>query len=181
LPVPSIVRAVPAASFPSAILLRPPSAPPAPFAPAFTHRAPEDWLNSAPLSWREFCGKVVLLGSWSCLRWNCHRFIPWLNSMEERHAPRGLRVVGVHTPELAHERGRANVLRKAREFGIRYPVMLDDDYSYWSALGNRYRPTFHLVDKQGHVRGVFAGETHRERAAQAIESTIEALLAEELE
>jgi thiol-disulfide isomerase/thioredoxin len=147
----------------------------------FSHSAEADWINSAPLRLAELRGRVVLLDFWTFGCWNCYRSIPWLKSVERRFGPDGLRVIGVHTPEFDHEKARDNVVAKVREFGITHPVMLDNDFSYWRALRNRYWPAFYLLDRQGDVRAVFAGETHEgDRQAEAIEAAIAALLAEEV-
>ncbi len=99
--------------------------------------------------------------------------------MEARLESRGLQVVGVHTPEFEHERVRKNVEAKIEEFGLRHPVMLDNDFSYWRAMGNRYWPAFYIVDKKGLLRAVFYGETHEgDRQAGKIEATIKDLLDE---
>lgn len=148
-------------------------------APEFTHRRAEDWINSPPLSVKDLRGKVVLLDFWTFDCWNCYRSFPWLKSVERKFNERGLAVVGVHTPEFAHERVRANVERKVKEFGLEHPVMLDNDHSYWRALANRYWPAFYLIDKRGQVRGLYVGETHAgDRRATEVEARITELLAE---
>jgi len=74
---------------------------------------------------------------------------------------------------------RANIVGKVHEFEIHHPVMIDNDHSYWRAMGNRYWPAFYLIDKQGRVRAIFVGETHAgDRNATKMEKTIEKLLAE---
>ena len=99
--------------------------------------------------------------------------------MEETYQSRGLQVIGVHTPEFEHERVRANIERKVAEFALDHPVMIDNDFSYWKALGNRYWPTFYLIDKNGRLRARFIGETHSgSRQANRIEAAIASLLAE---
>ena len=120
-----------------------------PAAPAFTHKAGSDWLNSRPLAWNDLKGKVVLVDFWTFDCWNCYRSFPWMKSVEEKFAARGLQVLGVHTPELPQEYLRDNVVKKVAEFGLKHPVMIDNDYSYWNAFGNRYWPAFYLVDQQG--------------------------------
>jgi thiol-disulfide isomerase/thioredoxin len=147
----------------------------------FTHAAEADWINSAPLRLADLRGRVVLLDFWTFDCWNCYRSIPWLKAVEARFASGGLRVIGVHTPEFDHEKVRDNVAAKVSEFGIGHPVMLDNDFSYWRAMGNRYWPAFYLIDRRGDVRGVFVGETHAgDRQAEAIEAAIAALLTEEV-
>jgi thiol-disulfide isomerase/thioredoxin len=148
-------------------------------APAFTHESAQEWINSPPLSLADLRGHVVLIDFWAFECWNCYRSFPWLNDLAARLGPRGLRVVSVHTPEFERERDPARVAAKVREFGLDHPVMLDNDYSYWRALGNRYWPAFYLVDADGRVRAQFVGETHAgDRQATAIEREIERLLQE---
>ena len=148
-------------------------------APAFTQTDPAAWLNSTPLRWQDLRGQVTLLEFWTFACWNCYRSIPWLRTLEPRYRRRGLRIVSIHTPEFAHERVRANVEAKLRELKVDFPVMLDNDYAFWNAMGNRYWPAFYLVDGQGRVRASFAGETHAgDRNAAAIEAAIDSLLSE---
>ena len=151
----------------------------APLAPEFTHSAQADWVNSKPLILADLRGQVVLVDIWTFECWNCYRSFPWLRATEAKFAPRGLRVVGVHSPEFDREKVRANIEAKVAQFGLHHPIMVDTDFSYWHALGNRYWPAYYLFDKQGRVRAVYAGETHADDAqADAIARDIEALLAE---
>jgi len=148
-------------------------------APEFTHTSLESWLNSPPLRMADLRGRVVLLDFWTFDCWNCYRSFPWLQSVEDRYGPKGLQVIGVHTPEFDHEKSRANVQDKIKQFGLRHPVVMDNDYSYWRAMKNRYWPAYYLVDKSGVIRGLYIGETHRgDRRAQKVEAAIERLLAE---
>lgn len=151
----------------------------APMAAEFPHQGSNQWINSRPLKLADFSGKVLLLDFWTYECWNCYRSIPWLNEVEEKYEERGLRVMGVHTPEFERERVFANVRDKVIEFEIRHPVMLDNDASYWHAMGNRYWPAFYLIDRQGRVRAVHVGETHSNTwQSRKIEADIERLLAE---
>lgn len=148
-------------------------------APDFTHREPEQWLNSPPLSWADLRGKVVILEFWTFDCWNCYRSIPWLHTLGEKFPAAGFEIVGVHTPELPQEYVLANVRAKLEEFRIQGPVVVDNDYSTWKAWNNRYWPAFYLVDRQGRVRGRYVGETHAgDRNARAMEAQIADLLAE---
>ena len=148
-------------------------------APEFTHTESHEWINSPPLKLADLRGRVVLLDFWTFDCWNCYRSFPWLKSLEARYADEGLTVIGVHTPEFAHERVRENVVRKVAEFGLAHPVMMDNDFSYWKAMGNRYWPAFYLIDKAGRIRGRYIGETHENDAnAKRIQSKLELLLGE---
>lgn len=147
--------------------------------PAFTATAADDWLNSAPLRVEDLRGKVVLVDVWTFDCWNCYRSFPWLNALEGRLKDSAFQVIGIHSPEFAHERDRVRVEAKIAEFSLHHPVMLDNDFAYWRALGNRYWPAYYLVDKRGDIRSLYVGETHEGDArARAIEEQIHALLAE---
>lgn len=148
-------------------------------APEFTHLETSKWLNSGPLSMKALKGNVVFLDVWTFACWNCYRSFPWLRAMEARFKGRPLRVIGVHTPEFEREKVRANVARHIKKYRLEHPVMMDNDFSYWRALANRYWPAFYIIDKKGIIRAVFIGETHSGTPrAKAIEATIEKLLAE---
>ena len=148
--------------------------------PAFTHADQRDWINSRPLSVEELSGQVLLIDFWTFDCWNCYRSFPWLISLEERLTDRPFLVLGVHTPEFEHERDRARIKEKTEAFGLRHAVMIDNDFSYWNAMGTRYWPTYYLVDKRGSVRSMFIGETHAGSSqARSIEQMVETLLAEE--
>ena len=67
-------------------------------------------------------------------------------------------IVGVHTPELKIEYDRANVERAVTKLGVAYPVVLDNDYKIWNALGNRYWPSIYIVDRNGRIRYHYDGE-----------------------
>ena len=57
--------------------------------------------------------------------------------------------------------------------------MIDNDFSYWKAMNNRYWPTFYLIDKAGQVRASFIGEIRAGDAnAQAVEDKIIELMNE---
>ena len=145
--------------------------------PEFNHQNKQDWINSKPLLTKDLRGKVVLLDFWTYGCWNCYRSFPWLNGLEEQFKDQDFIIIGVHTPEFEHEKNRDNIVQKTKEFALHHPIMIDSDTSYWRAMSNRYWPAFYLIDKDGQVRHVFVGETHKgQKRAQVIEASIEALL-----
>lgn len=148
-------------------------------APEFTHGGDEDWINSTPLRLADLEGKVVLIDFWTYGCWNCQRSIPWIKEVQARFGGRGLVVIGVHTPEFEFEADRASVREEVAKRALTYPVMMDNDFSYWKAMDNRYWPTFYLLDKSGRVRHRSIGEIRPEDTnARTLESAIETLLAE---
>jgi thiol-disulfide isomerase/thioredoxin len=132
------------------------AAPPAP-PPEFTHRHASDWINSDPLTLASLKGKVVLVEFWAFDCENCVKSRPWLESLEPDEA-NGLVIVGVHTPELPGERNPDAVKSAVERAGIRYPVMIDGDASYWNALHIKYWPTFCLIGRDGRLYASVPGE-----------------------
>ncbi len=164
---------LPAAATPFGKLARPT------VAPEFTHRQPTEWLNSEPLKLSELRGKVVLIDFWTFDCWNCYRSFPWLRSVEQRFDGDAFQIIGVHSPEFDHERDIDNVRRKSAEFELHHPIMIDNDFSYWRAMRNKYWPAYYVIDKRGNIRGVFVGEIHKgSRRASAIEGLLKELLAQ---
>src|SRR5882672_10860225 len=87
-----------------------------------------EWLNSEPLGPAELRGHVVLVDFWTltCINWLCME--PYVRAWSQAYRNDGLVVVGVHTPE----------------FGIDYPVAVDNDYEIWSAFDNHYWPAVYF-------------------------------------
>lgn len=148
--------------------------------PEFTNADAAGWFNSEPLRVADLRGKVVLVDVWTFGCWNCYRSFPWLNALEKRLAGEDFTVIGIHSPEFDHERDPAKVAAKIDEFMLEHPVMMDNDFGYWRALGNRYWPAYYLVDRRGTIRHLHVGETHEgDPRARRIEEQIRVLLAEE--
>ena len=83
-------------------------------------------------------------------------------------------MIAVHTPELPQERSAGNVRDAVRRLDIRYPVMLDGDYSYWNAMHNQYWPAFYVIGRDGLIHGHAIGEMHvGEDRARRLESLID--------
>lgn len=147
--------------------------------PEFHTQSTQHWLNSAPITTAALRGKVVLLDFWTFDCWNCYRSFPWLNKLEASYRDKPFQVIGVHTPEFAHEKVRENIEAKIAEFNLHHPVVMDNEFKYWRALRNKYWPAFYLVDKQGRVRYFHAGEVHAgDATARSITKEIDLLLAE---
>ena len=119
------------------------------------------WLNTpggTPLSIRSLRGKVVLVDFWTYSCINCQRSLPHVEAWYQRYQADGLVVVGVHTPEFAFEHVVSNVRSAVQQFGITYPVAVDNGYDTWNAYNNEYWPADYLIDAAGEVRYERFGE-----------------------
>jgi thiol-disulfide isomerase/thioredoxin len=132
------------------------------------------WLNSQPLTLAALRGHPVLVEFWTFDCSNCRNSLPWMKRIYTRYAPRGLTVIGIHSPELEHERNPVAVAAHVRQLGIPYPILIDNDFLYWTALDNQFWPAFCLIDAQGRIVATRVGELHAgERSADDFERAIE--------
>ena len=141
------------------------------YGPAPDFQGISQWLNTPkgqPLSLQKLRGKVVLVDFWTYSCINCLRTLPHLKAWYRTYAPKGLVVVGVHTPEFAFEHVPSNVRNAARDLGVRYPVAIDNDYGTWTAYQNQYWPAEYLLDKRGHIRHAHFGEGKYEETERII-------------
>jgi thiol-disulfide isomerase/thioredoxin len=131
------------------------------------------WLNSEPLTAAGLAGRVVLVDFWtySCINWI--RTAPYIRAWAERYEPRGLVVVGVHTPEFEFEKDVDHVRRAVREMGVRYPVALDPEYAIWRGFDNHYWPALYFVDARGQIRHHHFGEGEYEQSERRIQQLLE--------
>jgi cytochrome c biogenesis protein CcdA/thiol-disulfide isomerase/thioredoxin len=144
-------------------------------APEFTET--QRWFNTqgdSPLTLASLRGRVVLVDFWTYTCINCIRTLPYLKAWDASYRDKGLTIVGVHTPEFAFEHDAGNVQSAIARFGLRYPVVQDNNMGTWNAYGNEYWPADYLIDASGHVRYAAAGEGDYSQT----ETAIRALLAE---
>ena len=75
--------------------------------------------NDKPIAIGEMRGKkVILLDIWTYSCINCQRTLPYVEGWYEKYKDMGLVVIGLHTPEFAFEKIKANVEEAAKEFCI---------------------------------------------------------------
>jgi thiol-disulfide isomerase/thioredoxin len=128
--------------------------------------------DGKPITLAELKGKVVLLDIWTYSCINCQRTLPYINDWYATYKDQGLVVVGLHTPEFAFEKVQSNVEKAVEKFGIKYPVVLDNDYSTWNALGNQFWPRKYLVDIDGYIVYDHVGEGNYEETERAIQNAL---------
>ena len=105
------------------------------------------------------------------------RTVPAVRELHRLYSPRGLVVVGVHSPEFEHERGEEAVRRAIARLEIPYLVALDEDFRLWNGFGNHYWPATYLVGADGTILWRHVGELHVDtpdgrRAVAAIEGAL---------
>lgn len=136
---------------------------------------PDGFINTAgkPITVNEFIGKkVVLIDFWTYSCINCQRTTPYLNSWYEKYKDKGLVIIGVHTPEFGFEQDYNNVMAAVKKFDIKFPVVLDNDYSTWTAYKNQYWPRKYLIDIDGYIVYDHIGEGAYEETERKIQDAL---------
>ena len=119
------------------------------------------WVNAKPLAPADLKGKVVLVEFWTFDCINCRRTVPAMRRLAASYGgARDVVIIGLHTPELEHERDLGNVRRAIQRLGLTFPVAQDNDYSAWRAFDNHYWPALYLIDRGGVIRATHIGELH---------------------
>ncbi len=131
------------------------------------------WLNSPPLLLATqveggeahlhfihpgLAERAVLLQFWDFTCFHCLRTLPYMRAWHERYVALGLTVVGIHTPKFSFGGQRSHVERAVRDLGIRYPVVIDADYTIWRSLSGEHWPRAVLFDPNGQAMFDHAGD-----------------------
>lgn len=121
----------------------------------------ESWLNTPQnqaLSLAHLRGSVVLVNFWTYSCINCQRTLPYLKAWYSAYHADGLQIIAVHTPEFSYEHELGNVRDAVASDGITYPVALDNTSATWRNYHNAFWPAQYLIDAQGVIRHLVAGE-----------------------
>lgn len=122
-----------------------------PLAPELVN--PDGYINTngKPITIESLRGKVVLVDFWTYSCINCQRTLPYVTAWYDKYEKDGLVVIGVHTPEFSFEKVQSNVEDAVKRFGIKYPVILDNNYKTWGAYKNQFWPHKYLIDIDGRI------------------------------
>ena len=132
-----------------------------------------EWINSPALTNESLKGKVVLVDFWTFDCINCKHTLPYVKDWAKKYEKDGLVVIGVHTPEYGFERIIDNVKAKVKEYGITYPVAIDNNYMIWRNFDNQYWPAHYLIDAKGQVRFTHFGEGRYDDQEKMIQQLLE--------
>ncbi|PXY31553.1 NHL domain-containing thioredoxin family protein [Prauserella muralis] len=140
-------------------------------------RAPEltgdRWLNTGGkrLSLAGLRGKIVLLDFWTSGCVNCLHVLDELRPLEREFAD-VLVTIGVHSPKFLHEGEAAAIEAAVERYGVHHPVLNDPDLRTWSAYAVKAWPTLVVVDPEGYVVHVAAGEGHAEALRRVLTEVV---------
>jgi thiol-disulfide isomerase/thioredoxin len=127
-------------------------------APDFIGGGPWFNTNGQALTVAGLRGKVVAVEMWTGGCINCINTLPYVKQWDARYRAKGLVTIGVHTPEFGQEHSQEFVQQAIAREGIKYPVVMDNNFKIWDAYHNVYWPTLYLIDKKGYIRYTHIGE-----------------------
>jgi thiol-disulfide isomerase/thioredoxin len=141
-------------------------------------RAPEltgagGWLNTGgrPLSRADLRGKIVILDFWTFCCLNCLHVLDELRPLEERYRE-VLVVIGVHSPKFPHEADHRALAAAVARYDVHHPVLDDPELRTWQEYAVRAWPTLVVIDPEGYVVSVAAGEGHAAGLVRLIDELI---------
>jgi thiol-disulfide isomerase/thioredoxin len=132
----------------------------------------QEWLNSPPLTIADLKGNVVLIHIWTFACINCQRTLPYVVKWHQTYGGRGLKVVGIHTPEFLFERDVNQVKAALNKHQITYPNAIDNSHKMWSAYNNEYWPHLFLADRRGVIQYDHVGEGAYDQTEQKIQQLL---------
>ena len=130
-------------------------------------------LDGNPVSLDSLRGAPVLLNVWATWCHPCRAEIPVLQALHRKHAPHGLRVIGV----TIDDDGRGEEIRRfAAEFGMTYDVWHDPDQRVMPGFSVIGVPTTFLIGRDGRMLWRKTGEVKEgdPALAAAIDSALAA-------
>lgn len=139
---------------------------------------PSGFINTEgkPIKLADYVGKKIILidfMTYSCI--NCIRTFPYLVDWNTKYADKGLLIIGIHTPEFAFEKKLENVEKALKEYGITFPIVLDNEYGTWNAYKNQYWPRKFIIDLSGNIVYDHIGEGKYEETEEVIQRLLKTI------
>ena len=132
------------------------------------------WLNTdSPLTLDDLKGQVVLLYFWSSFFTECLESSHEISALVDAYRDRPFMVIGVHSSpygELIETRSIAGCMER---YGIRYPVIIDNDLIIWNKYGISQWPSYIIIDAEGMVIGAASGEDKQSALDRVISTALE--------
>jgi cytochrome c biogenesis protein CcmG, thiol:disulfide interchange protein DsbE len=109
-------------------------------------------LQANPVSLDDYHGKVVLVNNWATWCPPCQAEMPELQAYYLAHLRQGFVIVAIESGEPA-----ATVADFVQQYGLTFPVWLDQDGESLDAFSNMSLPSSYVLDQQGTLRMSWTG------------------------
>jgi hypothetical protein len=134
------------------------------------------WLNAAepPVMSALTATGPVLVHFLDFAQLNSVRALPYVLEWRRRYEPRGLRVLGIHSPRFRFTAEREAVDAGVAALGIEHPVADDSRYSIWHDYGCQGWPSLFLWSQAGALAWAHFGEGEYAETEEAIQEELRA-------
>jgi cytochrome c biogenesis protein CcmG, thiol:disulfide interchange protein DsbE len=109
-------------------------------------------LAGVPVSLADFRGSVVLVNLWATWCPPCREEMPTLNAFYDQYKDQGFVLIAIDQEET-----REVVEPFVEEFGLTFPVWLDEDYLAQDAFKTVHLPSSYVIGRDGRVRLMWIG------------------------
>jgi cytochrome c biogenesis protein CcmG, thiol:disulfide interchange protein DsbE len=124
-------------------------------------------LDGVPVSLADFRGSVILVNLWATWCPPCREEMPTLNAFYEKYKDQDFLLIAIN-----QEEPREVVQPFVEEFGLTFPVWLDEDYLAEDAFKTVHLPSSYVIDRDGRVRLMWIGAISRENLEKSVPDII---------
>ncbi len=125
-------------------------------------------LQGEPVALADFAGQVVLINNWATWCPPCQKEMPDLQAYYLDHQKQGFSVIAIESGEPA-----AEVAGFVQDYGLTFPVWVDEGERAIDAFHNLGLPNSYLVDRGGQVRLAWNGAISREMLESYVTPLVE--------
>lgn len=116
-----------------------------------------NWYNGQ-VSAGDLKSHPTLVHFWSVSCGICSEQMPQVRAWRETYQDKGLKMVAIHMPRSEKDTELPQVEQAIRDYGLTWPVAVDNTHAIVEAFDNKYVPAFYVFDADGHLRLFQAGE-----------------------
>jgi len=117
-------------------------------------------LNGNALKLSDFRGKRVLVNFWATWCPPCKAEMPYMQEMYEKYHEEGFEVLAVNS--TVTEKSRDNVVDFVSEYGLTFPIPMDEKNRVSSDYEILSFPTSFFIDSDGVIRSITVGGMTKE-------------------
>lgn len=133
-----------------------------------------EWFHDAGFDASQLKGKPTLVHFWAVSCHICHEIMDQVVSYRDKYKDKGLQMVAVHMPKEQADTDVEKVKKDIEQFGIDYPVAVDNRHAITDAFQNRFVPAFFLFDEEGKLFFRAAGDKGLSNVEPKIQQMLEA-------
>ncbi|SOC21663.1 peroxiredoxin [Ureibacillus xyleni] len=134
------------------------------FAPDFTLSD----MNGTHINLSDLRGKIVILNFWATWCPPCRAEMPHMQNFYEKNKDNGVEIIAVNLTAL--DEGKQAVEKFINEYGLTFPVVLDESGSVGKLYEILTIPTSYIIDAKGRIFQKFVGSMDEQIMEDMIKS-----------